>query len=462
MGDYQDLYVERLRRDGDTVWCRDDDGERWVHAQVRAEQVPVRGGDPVDVEVVRTPRGPVVLEDVHDTSFSLRRPADVLGDLGFDCLLPLLRARTADDVVEAFAGWVEPVNNLLVADHAGGVRHRVVGRVPRRDEGNRRVPVPVSADTRWRGWTDLPGSEVGPADHLVTANHAMPGFEVVGVDFAAPARAHRIESLLRDRDDLTVQDCAAIHADVLAGQPAHLHDALAVLTGLTGEAERLRRKVVAWDQRFDAASPGAAAYAAVRDELVRRIAADPALAGLDRSPYPSVLAPWMSVPVQVYLSLGRLLSPDADSFLPHRDDVLRDAVRAVAAGGTPYAEVPTWGERHRFRPPHALAVTGYDPRPDDPGTPLAGDNDCVRCAGQVPGTATVVRGSVARYVWDLRGVEHSAWVVPTGAHGVPGHPHHRDQLPLYRDAALARIGAAAGEGMELVTPAPDRTVTGSR
>ena len=40
----------------------------------------------------------------------------MLGDLGFDCLVPLLRARTADDVVAALAGWVEPVNNLLVAD----------------------------------------------------------------------------------------------------------------------------------------------------------------------------------------------------------------------------------------------------------------------------------------------------------------------------------------------------------
>jgi penicillin amidase len=317
------------------------------------------------------------------------------------------------------------------------------------------VPVPAVAAHDWTGWVDLPGRHVAPHEHLVTANHRMPGFEAIGVDFASPARAERIDTLLAERDDLTVADCEAVHADVLAGQPAHLHQALAGLEGLEGPGEKLRLEILAWDQHFDADSRGAALYVAVRDELVRLVADDPALGRLGASPYPRILAPWMDVPLQVYLSLDTLLSPEGLALLPHREELVRAAVTAVAEGSTPHAAAATWGERHRFRPPHALDADGF--RAPEAGPPLPGDNDCVRCAGQVPGTDVAVRGSVARYAWDLTGLAASGWVVPGGAHGRAAHPHHRDQQAAWVDARLLPViegdeADEAGTGMERVTP----------
>jgi penicillin G amidase len=455
MADYQDLYVEELQRHDGSLRSREPDG--WAQVPVDVQRVEVRGAEPVDVEVVRTGRGPVVLEDDLGRGYSLRTPSDVLGDLGFDSLLPLLRARTADDVVAAFASWVEPVNNLLVADDAGAVRHRVVGRVPRRADVNRWLPVPaVSPGHQWHGWVELPGRDVGPHEHVVTANQRMPGFDEIGVEFAPPARAQRIDALLAGRDHLTVADCEALHGDVLAGQPALLHEALRALDGLDGPAEVLRRRVAAWDQRFTADSTDAAAYVAVRDELVRLIASSPALAGLEHSPYPGLLDRWMSVDLKVYLSLPHLLGREALTLLPDRDDLLRAAVSAVASGNTRHARAATWGQRHRYRPPRAvdaLAPDGLRERLPEPGLP--GDNDCVRCAGQVPGSNVAVRGSVARYAWDLSGLEGSGWVVPLGADGRPGHPHRADQLPSWVEARLVGV-----TGMERVTPGPEPTPSG--
>jgi penicillin G amidase len=395
-----------------------------------------------------------VLEDDRGDAYSLRVPADVLGDLGFDALVPLLRARTVDDVLAAFDRWVEPVNNLLVADDGGRVRQRVVGRVPRRHEDNRWEPVPGdSVEHAWRGWVDLPGRDVEPGEHLVTANQRMTGFDEVGVEFSSSARADRIHALLQGREDLTVADCEQIHGDVLAGQPAHLHLALAGLHGLDGEAERLRNEILAWDQRFTVDSREAAAYVAVREELVRRIARSEQLTGLDASPYPALLDRWTAVETQVYLSLANLLSDEGLALLPRRDELLRQAVEAVATGATPHSAAATWGERHRYCPPHALDVLGSR-HGTAGGTPLAGDNDCVRCAGLVPGTAVAVRGSVARYAWDLGGIPASGWVVPQGVDGRPGHPHHADQLPWWAEARLLAV-----ECMELVTPSADRPST---
>ncbi|MFE0920259.1 penicillin acylase family protein, partial [Streptomyces nigra] len=60
MADYQDLYRERLRRTGAGVEALDPDGV-WRRASRHTETVEVAGEDPVEVEVIETARGPVVV-----------------------------------------------------------------------------------------------------------------------------------------------------------------------------------------------------------------------------------------------------------------------------------------------------------------------------------------------------------------------------------------------------------------
>ena len=101
--DYQDICEESL---DDVV-----DG--------RQETIEVRGADPVTVEVLATERGPLFLVDRdRGRGLAVRDAPTVLGDLGFDALLPLLRARTVDDVDRALDAWVVPVNNVVIADRA--------------------------------------------------------------------------------------------------------------------------------------------------------------------------------------------------------------------------------------------------------------------------------------------------------------------------------------------------------
>ena len=91
----------------------------------------------------RPAAGPVFSGSVDEGhGLSVRTASGVLGDLGFDAFLPLLHARTAADVEAAFDDWVEPVNNVVVADRDGDVRYRVAGRIPVRPDGNRRGVVP--------------------------------------------------------------------------------------------------------------------------------------------------------------------------------------------------------------------------------------------------------------------------------------------------------------------------------
>ncbi|MDQ4053920.1 MAG: penicillin acylase family protein [Actinomycetota bacterium] len=377
MADYQDVHDA-----GPVV-------ERWT------ETIVVRDQEPVQVEVAITERGPVFTDGL-----SFQGVSTVLGDLGFGALLPLLRARTVDDVDHALDAWVEPVNNAVIADRHGAVRYRIAGRIPLRD------------GEAWTGWHGANRAEIPARGQVVTANERRgPESDLVGVAFAPAYRAERINALLDGLDGLTPADFRDIHNDTyLATVP--------LLRSLVpGEFDD-------WDGRMDADSAGAARFAAWRNALVRRIAAEPVFAPLHAPVADLVHAPWLDVTGRIGLSLPSLVAAAA----PYGIDLRKLARLALDESRDHPA---TWGATHVATPVHAFQVTDLAP-PEVPLLPVDGDGDCVRCTGSLPGvTDEAYRGSVARYVWDLADREASGWVVPLGAAGHPDHPHHRDQLPIW-------------------------------
>ncbi|MGW8365943.1 penicillin acylase family protein [Streptomyces wedmorensis] len=440
MADYQDLYRERLHRlpDG-SVEALGPDGLR--PAAVHTETIEVAGAEPVVIEVIETDRGPVIIggdgepDDDRPASgweaVSLRYPPRVTGELGFGALPALLRARTVADVDAALDGWVEPVNVVQAADTRGGLLHRVAGHVPVRDRANslRVVPAWESAHDWQAAPAPLPRAEV--RGHAVMAN-ARGLAAPLGVEFAPPHRAARIAELLDASADWTPETTAAIHADTDNPSAARLLDKVAGNgDGLSPAGSEVRRRLLDWDRRMDAESADAGLYAAVRGAVVRRLAGHEAFAALrGPAPYPEVFRPWLALGPRVAYALETLLTagpvPAGDV-----DRIVREALDEVGAGEPPAA----WGVTHRLAPWQAL------PDPDDERWPgLGGDHDCVLSTSSVPGwTDRSARASAARYVWDLGDRERSRWIVPFGASGIPGDPHHHDQLPLWLRGELAPV-----------------------
>lgn len=435
MADYQDLYRERLRRTGAGVEALGPDGT-WHRAARHTETIHVAGEDSVEVEVIETDRGPVIaggpegLDDGTPAALSLRYPPRVTADLGFGALLPLLRARRVADVDRALDAWAEPVNVVQAADTEGGLLHRVAGRVPVRATANRLRPVPAwEPGHAWTGWHTPP--RAGLTDGVaVMANQRGPATPL-GVEFAPPHRADRIAALLAGKERWSAADMPALHTDTHLASAGPLLDLVTALDGLSPGAAALRDRLLAWDRHMDADSADAAAYAAVRGAVVRHLAAHPALAPAAVPPaYPEVLQPWLALVPRIAYALEHLLRAE-DPYGIDRAEAVRAALEEVAA--EPLAG--TWGDTHRLAPWRALPDTSGSPEPG-----LSGDHDCVLCTSAVPGlTDRAARGPAARYVWDLADRRRSGWVVPHGASGVPGSPHHRDQQPLWLGGELAPV-----------------------
>jgi penicillin G amidase len=419
--DYQDVYEESL---DDVI-------------ESREEVIAVRGADPVPVEIAATTRGPLFeIDRDRGVGLSIRDAATVLGDLGFDALLPLLRARTVDDVDTALDAWVEPGNNVVIADGLGVVRFRNAGRVPARPDSHRRGIVTSTDPTGgWDGWVDLPRHDVPADGQVVTANERRgPESDRIGVTFAPQHRAQRLHALLRGRTDLTAADFEAFHNDTL-NTAAHVPVALIrdLTPGPAGAG--VQRLIVDWDGRTETDSAGAAAFGAWRTALTRRMLEEPALAGLlDASVHGPVFAPYLDLTATVGLALETIVAAGE----PFGIDVRRLATAALDdATGHPQ----TWGDTHVFGPTHAFDLADEDlVAPTVPAVPVSGDIDCVRCTGSLPAiTDECYRGAVARYVWDLSGLGTSGWVVPMGASGDPRSPHYTDQLDAWAEGRLLPI-----------------------
>ncbi|MDT0492241.1 GNAT family N-acetyltransferase [Streptomyces griseus] len=500
MADYQDLYREQLRRTADGgVEALGPDG--WYRAHAHTETIEVAGGEPERVEVVETDRGPVIIGEVpeepntvrevreelnavrevqeepnaaaapdapespgaldspgtsgaHDgpdaPRISLRYPPRVTGDLGFHVLPALLRARTVADLDAALDGWVEPVNVVLAADTTGATLHRVAGHVPVRPYENRLRVVPAHDPAyAWReGAEPLPRTEVDAATGTAVMANERGLAAPLGIEFAPPHRADRIRELLgaprgAGAREVTgppwsAADMAAVHTDTRLASSRQLLSLLAWAPGLGPDAERLRDRLLRWDRHMDADSTDATLYARLRADVVHRLAGHPALGPVtgDADPwrsaaYPPLFRPWLAAVPRIGYALETLLTV---GLLPYEERLALVAASAEAVAAT-RAESP-WGEVHRVSPWQALP--GATLEEVWPG--LAGDHDCVLSTSSVPGiTDLFARGPAARYVWDLARREDSLWVVPFGASGVPGSPHHRDQTDLWASGRLAPV-----------------------
>jgi len=442
-GDYQDLFVDYAD----------------AASMTRREVIEVRDGDPVPVECQATPHGPVVFGDPSTgTVVALRSTALARPSPGLSVLLPMLRARTVDELDDAMRPWVDPVNNLVSADVDGHVRYRTVGEIPVRapagsPPANAWGPVPGwTGDHEWLRsvpYDELPTVRDPEAGWIVTANQEIVGRDYphyLGCDYSRPDRARRIVDRLAALGPATVDDMAAVHRDRRALGSDRWVERLVLLDGRDDHERAALECLRAWDRVMDADSAAAAVYLVSRDAVGRAVATNPVLAPL-QEPFPGEpRALYAPLELRLWNLLPALLAADDASLLPdgltwpaalanaltEAVDYLRRELGDDVAGWR-------WGSLHRCAPRHPLGA--LDPAGaaalDPPSVELGGEGDTVWSAAHPAGFGFgVTTASVARYVYDLADWERSRWVVPLGASGDPSSPHFADQQAAWATGEL--------------------------
>ncbi len=430
--DIHDLYVERFDADAQASLYQG----QWEPVRRRTESITVRGEASVQVEVVETRHGPVIAGDPRQGSaLALRSVQFAPLDRSFDCLLPMLEAKTVAELYESTREWGLIDHNLVAADTQGNIGHRVRAKVPRRPRSNGWLPVPGwTGEHEWDGmvaWERMPASINPAGGRLVTANNRVQteGEDYLCTDAMPPHRARRIWQRLAELQRASVADMGAVHRDLETIPGQELRDRLRGLPVTDAAAAALQQLILGWDGRMTADSTGATAYNALRLVLTRLVAERSGLRAVSQNPHAQV-PPGTQADNQLWWALPGLLRSDDRVLLRGAswDELLLRALATCAA--QPETWNQAWGLAHRPRLGHALSALfpEQSDRLDRWSAPIGGDNDTVMatgCAATIGSRA--IYGSLARYVFDVGAWDNCRWVVFHGVSGEPDSPWYMNQ-----------------------------------
>ena len=239
-----DLFEETLHSEDPSRYA---EGNGWRSLDTREEVIRVASGEPEQLLVRSTVRGPLVdgLIPGADRPLSLRWTGALPG-AGLEGMLRAAKAHDAQQLLAALALHREPALAVAYADESGEGGVKVAGALPRRRMATGLQPVPARNPAfSWNETIDaslLPGRRLAPGtDWVVAADRSLAGRES-GIEFfwQPGDRARRIDALIGD---------ARTSGPI---QPAALSTMLA--DRRAAAAEPLLTLVLAQAARFDASS----------------------------------------------------------------------------------------------------------------------------------------------------------------------------------------------------------------
>lgn len=471
--DVQDLYAEQPNP-RDLRQFRFRDG--FETAEIRREEVRVKGSQPVSLEVTVTRHGPVLTPVLEGTEqiLALRWTAlDASRILG--SARKLNRASSWEEFRDALRDWDVPGQNFVYADVDGHIGYQTTGRIPIRAKGDGLLPAPGwTGEHEWTGFVafdDLP-SRLDPHEGvIVTANQRVVASYpyVISKEWDAGFRAQRIHQLLAERERWSAQDFARVQADV-ADLPAERFLSFLRAMPLQGEAHRSAEVARAqallreWDGAMRADSAAAAVYQVWYRHMVKRTFRDK----LGDALYKQYLGRGRSV----FLALYELVrTPDSPWFVDLADPAVRgrdaiaglaleDAVEELRETLGPDEKSWSWGKLHTATFPHPLGSVRPLDRVFNLGPfPNGGDGLTVAQAGyslREKAYSQTIHPS-QRLIVDLADLDRSLAILPTGQAGQPFAAHWGDMTGKWLRGELvplrySRTKLGALEGRLVLRP----------
>lgn len=422
-------------------------GDAWVPVVVEEHEIRVRGGGPRGIELLATDRGPLLPAapelglPARSLAWTAHLPADPLG-----AFLKLARARNAEAVPGRVDGFVCPAQNLVVADRDGALLHVVLGRTPRRRLGDGAFPSP-GWDLAY-GWDGLLPAEANPRrprpseDLLVTANQdirrpgedpAFPG------DFDLPARAERIAQLLATKSAWGAVALAAVQTDLVSLYAVEVVERLG--DGFSGDAEKARAALAAWDGRMAPRGP-AALFALLERRLVEGTFGDE----VDLTD-----VSWLVRRRWLLDLLCGAMDPDwfddrgTPALETRRDVVSHSLTQAWSEAVRRWGPAPAswdYGELHPLTLDHPLGRVPIVGRffNRGPFTPGGSATTIAAFGGPWRGeTHPVTYGPSMRWIAVVGDPDNSLAILPDGQSGHPFDRHYSDQTALYLRGELRPV-----------------------
>jgi len=399
----------------------------------RRERIGVRLFPDRTVTLRDSPYGPVLTDapllramDVPEVALHWRghEPSDEAS-----AMFRAQRAGSFEELRRGFRDYAVSGQNLVVADVDGNIgQFPAIEFDPAAGRAAEAGPPVSPDDAAFRTGRGIPVLELPfvrnpESGYLVSCNNTPVRTDPpLTPNGNANDRIDRISGEIDRRGTIRVEDLMEIQQDVYS---AASHRTARAIVARVADPSPWRSALAAWDGRYAADSPGAAAYQLALDRLL----ADPYT-----ERYGAALANWLRSSAAVHDLVREDLAAGAV------DD--RALARVAERAARDFGEERRWGEIHRVRLAHpaaAVPLVGRRYRFADFGAP--GSTTTVhKTAHAVTGRRHASGfGANARHVSDLSDPDANWFVLLGGQDGILGSEHYADQVPLFVAGEYIRV-----------------------
>lgn len=399
-------------------------------ARKRRETFHVRFGEDAQKTYLQSQHGFVIDEKngyAVDWKFA-RLPVSPL-----HAFASLDRAASVSQAIDALRDYPGPTQNFVIADRAGTAAYHLAGMIPDDPSWGMRVHRASDPFYKFLPFDALPHVDASRTARVFTANNRMYGRGYpyrLSSNFAAPYRAYRIEQLLAEKPQVSVDDLFAIQSDTLSLPESELaRDVLAAVQRKHLDSDKTLdaylQALQSWDGRFDPASSAASLMYAYR----RRVLADftAQLGGKTESGYRA------SAQNADIIVLLRILRERPDGWCPKNDcdGMLVSSLQALVDEHGSSLLQP-WSQAGSVAVKHPLAALGISILN---GGTLSGDGDAFS-----PHVLTNAPHSQSfRAVWDTGDWNAGGIIIPSGESGEPGSRHYVDLRRTWEEQRLVPL-----------------------
>ncbi len=349
--DAVDSWVENCK---DGKYLKEDE---WLDFNVRTETIKRKKADDVKVDFYENEHG-VMDGNPHRPGLYLatRWTGADSGAVTFRALFDIAEAVTVKEGMDIM-GQVETGWDFVFADNAGEIGFQMTGKVPKRRAGiSGFVPLPGwDAKNDWDSYIqvdEMPRSLNPKSNFFATANNDLNEFgKIPPINMPMGSyRAERINALLAKKDDFTVEDVFAMHADLYSLQAERFMAILKPILSTTEFTENTEKKIEIlrdWDLCYDAESQGAFLFEAFYKELYREVFGRNGFgeAALD------FLYDESGTFIDFYQNFDRVLLSENSSWF---GGLSREEIYAKVAEKSLAITPQTWGSRQQFTLSHML------------------------------------------------------------------------------------------------------------
>jgi penicillin amidase len=364
----------------------------------------------------------------------------------------LNRAGGWDEFVKAMHCIEAPQLSVAYADVAGNIGYWVTGKVPIRAKGEGMVPAPGwTGEYEWVGeipFEEMPHALNPSQGYVVTCNQRIvpdgyPHF--LGSVWMNGYRARRIVEVLASREQVSIEDCRALHLDYTCIPGREFVQRLEGLAVEETEPQKALERLRAWDGRLTPESVGGAIYEVVRYALVRNVLGPGLGEDLTFRLMGQGFHPLLLAASEFYghdtVTMLRLLDDPESWWIAQaggREEVLTRSLKQAVAWLRqelgPEVDDWQWGRIHRAIFPHAMGLQKPLDRVFNRGPlPIGGDTDTPCQTAFMPNEPYENNGWAPsfRQIVDMGDLTQSSFMVPPGQSGHLGSEHYDDLAALW-------------------------------